>query len=84
MLGECSVQTDHLLVSVQQAQMSVLASVSPGAHMVTQLVDRVKYVLYPGCHGWSRTVSLPNGEAQLAGCLKGLAGGLLQWDLSIQ
>ena len=84
MLGGCPVQTDHLIVSVQQAQMGVLASVSSGAHLVTQLVDRVKYILYPGCHGWSRTVSLPNGESQLAGCLKVLAGGSLQWDLSIQ
>ena len=44
---------------------------------VTQLVDYVKYDLGPGCHAWPRRVSLPSGEAPLAGCLKGMAGGPL-------
>ena len=46
-------------------------------HPVTQLVDRVKYGLDPGRHAWPRRVSLPNGEVQLPGCLKELAGGAL-------
>ena len=44
---------------------------------MTQLVDRVKYGLGPGCHAWPRRVSLPSSEAQLVGCLKGLADGPL-------
>ena len=44
---------------------------------VTQVVDRVKYGLGPGCHAWPREVSLPSGKAQLAGYLKGLAGSAL-------
>ena len=60
--------------------MGVQTSVSPWAHPVTQLVDRVKYGLGPGCHAWPRRVSLPNGEAQLAGRLKGLAGNVLSND----
>ena len=50
---------------------------SPGAHPVTQLVDRVKYGLGTECHAWPRKVSLSSGEAQLAGCLKKLAGSPL-------
>ena len=42
----------HLIVSVQQAQMGVWSSVSPGAHLLTQLAVSVKYGLGPGCHAW--------------------------------
>ena len=52
-------------------------SVSPWAQAVTQLVDNLKYDLGPGCHAWPKKVLLPSGEAQLAGCLKRLAGGPL-------
>ena len=38
----------------------------PGAHLVTQIADRVKYGLGPGCHAWPSRVSSPSGEAQLA------------------
>ena len=73
----CLVQLGHLIVSAQQAQMGVQTSVSPGAHRVTQLVDRVKYGLGPGYHTWRRRVSLPSSKALLTGCPKGLAGGPL-------
>ena len=72
------VQIDHLIVSAQQAQISSLTSDSPGRHLVTQLVDRAKCGLNPGCHAWPRKVSPSSGEAQLAGYLKELAGGLLE------
>ena len=39
--------------------------------------DHVKYGLGPGYHAWPRRVLFQSGEAQLAGCLKGLAGGPL-------
>ena len=58
--------------------MGVQSLVFPGPHLVTQLVDFVKYGLGPGCHAWPRRVSLLRGEAQLAGCLKGLARGSLE------
>ena len=57
--------------------MCVYTLVSFEANPVTQLVDHVNYGLVPGCHAWPRRVSLPSGEVQLAGCLKGLADGLL-------
>ena len=44
------------------------------AHIMTQLVHRVKYGLSPGFHALPKKVSLLSGEAQLDGCLKGLAG----------
>ena len=44
---------------------------------MTQLSDRVKYGLHPGCHDWPRSVAL-SGEAQVAGCPKELAGGPLE------
>ena len=64
--------------------MGILTSVSPGAHLVTQLVDHVKYGLGPWCHAWPKRMSLPSDEAQLAGCLKELAGGPLTKDAGIQ
>ena len=82
--GGCLVQIDHLIVFAQQAQMDVYTSISPGAHLMTQLVDRVKCNLSPECHAWPRRVSPPIGEAQLAGCLEGLTSGPLEWDTSIQ
>ena len=60
---ECLAQIGHLIVSAQQARMSVQTSVSPGTHLVAQIVDRVKYGLGPGCHTSPRKVSLPSGEA---------------------
>ena len=57
--------------------MGIYTSVSLGAKPVTQLVDRVKYGPSPEYDAWPRRVSLPNGEAQLAGCLKELAVGPL-------
>ena len=58
--------------------MGVWTSVSTGAHLVTQLADRVKYGLGLGCQALPRKVSPSSGKAQLAGCLKGLAGGPLK------
>ena len=69
------VQIGCLIVSMQQTQMG-MRSVSPGTHLVIQLVDHVKYGLDPGCHTWPRRVSLPRGKAQLAECLKRLVDGL--------
>ena len=64
--------------------MGVETSVSSWTHPVTQQVDRVKYGLGPACHAWPRRVSLPSGEAQLAGCVKGFAGSPLAKDAGIQ
>ena len=36
------------------------------------------------CHAWPGRVSHSSSKAQLAGYLKGLAGGLLEWDAGIQ
>ena len=79
----CLVQIDNFMVSAQQKQMGVWTLVSPGAHIMTELVDCVKYGLAPGCHTWPRKGSLPNGEAQLAACQKGLAGLSIEGYLPI-
>ena len=43
---------------------------SLGEHLRTQLKDHTRYDQGPGIHSKPRRVSLPVGEAQLAGCLK--------------
>ena len=64
--------------------MGIQTFVFPGPHLVTQLVDCVKYDLRPGCQAWPRRVSLLRGEAQLAGCQKGLARGPFEWNAGVQ
>ena len=71
------------IVSVQKAQIGAQTSVSLGEHLVIQLVNREKYGLDPGCHVGPRKASHAISEAQLAGCLKRLAGGRLERNVGI-
>ena len=57
--------------------------VSLGQYLRTHLTDHARYDRGPEIHGKPRRVSLPVGEAQLAGCLKVQVGGLLEWDAGI-
>ena len=49
-----------------------------------ELKDHEKYDRGPEIHGEPRRVSLPVGEAQLAGCLRVQVGSPLEWDAGIQ
>ena len=51
--------------------------VSLGEYLRTNLIDHTKYYQGPEIHGEPRRVSLPFGEAQLAGCLRVQVGGPL-------
>ena len=53
-------------------------------YLRTHLKDHAKYDRGPEIHGKPRRVSLPVGEAQLAGCLRVQVGGPLEWDAGIQ
>ena len=48
------------------------------------LTDHTRYDRDPEIHGKARRVSLPFGEAQLAGCLRVQVGGPLKWNAGIQ
>ena len=52
--------------------------------MKTHLRDYTRYDQGPEIHDEPRIVSLPVGEAQLAGCLRVQVGGPLEWDAGIQ
>ena len=58
--------------------------VSLGEYLRTHLKDHTRYDLSLEIHGKPRRVSLPFGEAQLAGCLRVQLGGPLEWDAGIQ
>ena len=70
--------------SVQLAQTGVWILVSLGEHLKTHLIDHARYDQGPEIHGEPRRVSLPFGEAQVAGCLRVQVGGPLEWDAGIQ
>ena len=58
--------------------------VSLGQYLRTHLKDHTRYDRGPEIHDDPRRVSLPVGEAQLAGCLRVQVGGPLEWDAGIQ
>ena len=70
--------------SAQLAQTGVWILVSLGEYLRTHLRDHTRYDWGPEIHGKPRRVSLPFGEAQLAGCLRVQVGGPLEWDAGIQ
>ena len=70
--------------SAQLAQTGVWILVSLGEYLRTYLKDHTRYDRGPEIHGKPRRVSLPVGKAQLAGCLRVLVGGPLEWDAGIQ
>ena len=70
--------------SAHLAQMGVWILVSLGEYLRTHLKDHTRYDWGPEIHGEPRRVSLPFGEAQLAGCLRVQVGGPLEWDAGIQ
>ena len=55
-----------------------------GEYLRTHLKYHTRYDRGPEIHGEPRRVSLPFGEAQLAGCLRVQVGGPLEWDAGIQ
>ena len=66
--------------SAHLAQTGVWILVSLRQYLRTHLKEHAKYDRGPEIHGKPRRVSLPVGEAQLAGCLKVQVGGPLEWD----
>ena len=56
--------------SAQLAQTGVWILVSLGKYLRTHLKDHIRYNRGPEIHGEPRRVSLPVGDAQLAGCLR--------------
>ena len=74
----CSKDSAHL------AQTGVWILVSLGEYLSTHLKDHTRYDQGPEIHGEPRRVSLPVGEAQLAGCLRAQVGCPLEWDAGIQ
>ena len=67
----------------QLAQTGVWILVSLGEYLRTHLKDHTRYDRGPEIHDELRRVSLPFGEAQLAGCLRVQVGGPLEWDAGI-
>ena len=80
----CQVWQDCPKDSAHLAQTGVWILVSLGQYLRTHLKDHARYDRGPEIHGKPRRVSLPFGEAQLAGCLKVQVGGPLEWDAGIQ
>ena len=58
--------------------MGVWILVSLGEYLRTHLKDHTRYDRGPEIHGKPRRVSLPVGEAQLAGCLRVQVGDPLK------
>ena len=56
----------------------------PTGRAQKHLKDHTRYDQGPEIHGEPRRVSLPVGEAQLAGCLLVQVGGPLECDAGIQ
>ena len=71
----CQVWQDCPRDSAQLAQTGVWILVSLGEYLRTHLKDHTRYDRGPEIHGKPRRVSLPFGEAQLAGCLRVQVGG---------
>ena len=82
--GGCQVGQGCPKDSTQLAQTGVWILVSLGEYLRTHLKDHIRYDRGPEIHGKPRRVSLPFGEAQLAGCLRVQVGGSLEWDAGIQ
>ena len=80
----CQVRQGSPKDSAQLAQTGVWILVSLGKYQRAYLKDHIRYDQDPEIHGEPRRVSLPVGEAQLVGCLKVWASGLLEWDAGIQ
>ena len=70
--------------SAHLAPMGVWIIVSLGDYLTTHLKDHTRYDRGPEIHDEPRRVSLPFGEAQLAGCLRVQVGNPLEWDAGIQ
>ena len=70
--------------SAHLAQTGIWILVSLGEYLRTHLTDHTRYDRGPEIHGSPRRVSLPFGEAQLAGCMRVQVGGPLEWDAGIQ
>ena len=70
--------------SAHLAQTGVWILASLGEYLRTHLKDHTRYDRSPEIHGKPRSVSLPFGEAQLAGCLRVQVGDPLEWDAGIQ
>ena len=70
--------------SAKLPQTGVWILVSLGEYLRTHLKDHTRYDQDPEIHDEPRRVSLPVGEAQLAGCLRVQVGGPLEWDAGIQ
>ena len=66
--------------SAHLAQTDVWILVSLGEYLRTHLKDHTRYNRGPEIHGEPRRVSLPVGEAQLAGCLKVYIG---RWSVAV-
>ena len=70
--------------SAHLAQTCVWILVSLCQYLRTHLKDHAIYDRGPEIHSKPRRVSLPFGEAQLAGCLRVQVSGPLEWDAGIQ
>ena len=70
--------------SAHLAQTGVWILVSLGKYLRTHLKYHTRYDRGPEIHDEPRRVSLPFGQAQLAGCLRVWVGGPLEWDTGIQ
>ena len=66
------------------AQTGVWILFSLSKYLRTHLIEHTIYDQGPEIHGEPRRVSLPVGEAQLAGRLRVQVGGPLEWDAGIQ
>ena len=80
----CQVWQDCPRDSTHLAQTGVWILVLLGEYLRTHLKDHARYDRGPEIHGKPRRVSLPIGEAQLAGCLRVHVGDPLEWDAGIQ
>ena len=70
--------------SAHLAQTGVWILVSLSQYLRTHLKDHTRHDRGPKIHGEPRRVSLPFGEAQMAGCLRVQVGGPLEWDAGVQ
>ena len=70
--------------SAHLAQTGVWILVSLGEYLRTHLKDHTRYDQSSEIHGKPKRVSLPFGEAQLAGCLRVQVGGPLERHAGIQ
>ena len=80
----CQVWQDCPRDSAHLAQTGVWILISLGEYLRTHLKDHTRYDRGPEIHSTPRRVSLPFGEAQMAGCLRVQVGGPLEWEAGIQ